>query len=174
MTSWLGFRLPVQFKVNQMIVTERAAPTVRTVLGVQNGLLTLKQSSNGTIVIGGGWQGHGDLHNGAWNIDPEAVVRNLQLARYVIPKVSNLRIVRTWLGLEALLPDYLPAVGAVPGVDGAYVIGCCRGGWAIGPCLGSLLADFILDKELRLPIFDPGRQIDAKPFAAAGSSSKSM
>ncbi len=174
MTSWLGFSLPVQYKVNQMIVTERTPELVRTVLGVQNGLLTLKQAANGTIVIGGGWQGHGDLENGAWHVEPEAVVRNLQLARFVIPQIKDLRVVRTWLGLEAVLPDYLPAVGAVPDVDGAYVIGCCRGGWAIGPCLGSLLADFILGRNLRLPIFDPGRKINAEPFAAAGSASKGM
>ena len=174
MASWLGFNLPVQYKVNQMIVTERTPTLVRTVLGVQNGLLTLKQATNGTIVIGGGWQGHGDLENGAWHIEPEAVVRNLQLARYVIPQIKDLRVVRTWLGLEAVLPDYLPAVGAVPGVEGAYVIGCCRGGWAIGPCLGLLLSDFILGRELKLPIFDPGRKIDAEPFAAAGSASKGM
>ncbi|MFT5447067.1 MAG: sarcosine oxidase subunit beta [Gammaproteobacteria bacterium] len=174
MASWLGFALPVQFKVNQMIVTERTRPVLRTVLGVQNGLLTLKQSSNGSIVIGGGWQGHGDLDKGAWHIEPDAVVRNLQLARYVMPKVSALRIVRTWLGLEAVLPDYLPAVGNVPGVDGAYVIGCCRGGWAIGPCLGATLADHILGRSSKLPIFDPGRRIDGKPFSAAGSGSKAM
>ena len=174
MAAWLGFRLPVQFKVNQMIVTERAKPVIRTVLGVQNGLLTLKQASNGTIVIGGGWQGHGDLDNGAYRIEPEAVVRNLQLARFVVPEVRNLRVVRTWLGLEALLPDYLPALGAVPGAPDAYVIGCCRGGWAIGPCLGALLADLMLGREPELPMFDPGRPITARPFAAAGDKSRGM
>ncbi len=174
MASWLGFDLPVQYKVNQMIVTERAPTLVRTVLGVQNGLLTLKQASNGTIIVGGGWQGHGDLERGAWHIEPDAVVRNLQLAGYVIPEIKNIRAVRTWLGLEAVLPDYLPAVGAVPGVKDAYIIGCCRGGWAIGPYLGKLLADFILDRPLKLPIFDPGRQITAEPFAAAGSASQGM
>jgi glycine/D-amino acid oxidase-like deaminating enzyme len=174
MAAWFGFNLPVQYKVNQMIVTERTSTLVRTVLGIQNGLLTLKQASNGTIIIGGGWQGHGDLENGAWHIEPDAVVRNLQLARHVIPEIGDLRVVRTWLGLEAVLPDYLPAVGAVPGVEGAYVIGCCRGGWAIGPCLGSLLADFIMGRNLKLPIFDPGRSIDAEPFAVAGSASKGM
>lgn len=174
MASWLGFRLPVQYKVNQMIVTERSSSLIRTVIGVQNGLLTLKQASNGTIVIGGGWQGHGDLEKGAWHIEPEAVIRNLQIARYVIPQIKDLRVVRAWLGLEAILPDYLPAVGAVPGVTGAYIIGCCRGGWAIGPCLGSLLANFILGRPLKLPIFDPGRKIDSPPFVAAGSGLKGM
>jgi glycine/D-amino acid oxidase-like deaminating enzyme len=174
MAAWLGFRLPVQFKVNQMIVTERSAPVIRTVLGVQNGLLTLKQASNGTIVIGGGWQGHGDLENGAYQVEPEAVVRNLQLARYVVPSVSNLRIVRVWLGLEALLPDYLPALGAIPGAENAFVIGCCRGGWAIGPCLGALLAERMLGREPELPLFDPGRAITARPFAEAGSRARGM
>jgi len=174
MVAWLGLRLPVQFKVNQMIVTERAKPVIRTVLGVQNGLLTLKQASNGSIVVGGGWQGHGDLEKGAYHIEPEAVIRNLQLAQYVVPAVRNLRVVRTWLGLEALLPDYLPALGAIPGATNAYVIGCCRGGWAIGPCLGALLADLILGREPDLPMFDPGRPITARPFAAAGSKARGM
>ena len=174
MAAWLGLSLPVQFKVNQMIVTERAQPVIRTVLGVQNGLLTLKQASNGTIVIGGGWQGHGDLVNGAYQVEPEALVRNLQLARYVVPAVGALRVARVWLGLEALLPDYLPALGAVPGTTNAFVIGCCRGGWAIGPCLGALLADLMLGREPELPLFDPGRTITGLPFAAAGSQAKGL
>jgi glycine/D-amino acid oxidase-like deaminating enzyme len=174
MAEWLGFALPVQFKVNQMIVTERAPVILRTVLGVQNGLLTLKQASNGTIVIGGGWQGHGDLENGAWGIEPDAVVGNLQLARFVVPGIGAHGVARTWLGLEAVLPDYLPAVGAIPGVENAYVIGCCRGGWAIGPCLGALLAELIAGREPDLPLFDPGRDFGGRRFANAGDRARGM
>jgi len=174
MAEWLGFSLPVQFKVNQMIVTERAPAILRTVLGVQNGLLTLKQASNGTIVIGGGWQGHGDLQNGAFGIEPDAVIGNLQLARFVVPQIGSHRVARTWLGLEAVLPDYLPAVGAVPGVDGAFVIGCCRGGWAIGPCLGALLAELVAGREPDLPLFDPGRDFGGRRFANAGDRTRGM
>jgi glycine/D-amino acid oxidase-like deaminating enzyme len=65
--------------------------------------------------------------------------------------------VRTWLGLEAHVPDMMPLVGAIPGIDEAYVIGAVRGGYTIGPFMGRLLGQRILGQEPEMPIFDPGR-----------------
>ena len=155
MARWLGYPLDVRYKVNQLVVTERLPPVVRTVLGVSNGMLTLKQAENGTVVMGGGWQGMGDLDTGGVGILSDSIAGNLQLGRYVIPALTGARLVRSWLGMEALMPDYNPVIGPIPGVEGAFIIGAVRGGWEIGPCLGQLLGDLILDREPELPLFDP-------------------
>ena len=60
MLAWLGVRLPIKVLVNQLSVTERIAPVMRTLVGIASGLLSLKQYPHGTVVIGGGWQGKGD------------------------------------------------------------------------------------------------------------------
>ena len=59
MLAWLGVHLPIKVLVNQLAVTERIAPVMRTVIGIASGLLSLKQYPHGTVVIGGGWQGRG-------------------------------------------------------------------------------------------------------------------
>lgn len=78
MARWLGYPLDVRYKVNQLVVTERLPPVVRTVLGVSNGMLTLEQAENGTVVMGGGWQGMGDLDQGGVGILSDSVTGNLQ------------------------------------------------------------------------------------------------
>ncbi len=166
MGQWLGVDLPVAFKVNQMSVTERMPPVLRTVLGVQNGLLTVKQPPNGTVVIGGGWQGRGDLDLGGTEIVPECLSANLQVAVHALPALRQARLVRGWLGMEAITADMLPLLGPLPGISGAFAIGACRGGWEIGPALGERMADVILGAAPAPPELDPGRPQPSARWAA--------
>jgi glycine/D-amino acid oxidase-like deaminating enzyme len=154
-----GVDIPVNCRVNQVSVTERMPPIMSRVLGIATSLLTLKQSQNGTVLIGGGWQGKGDPERGGYEVVPENLVGNLRLAGYVIPALRHARIVRTWLGLEGNVEDFLPLAGEIPGAKDAYVLGCVRGGFTIGPYIGSLLAQQILGHEPEMPLFDPARAV---------------
>ena len=154
-----GLHIPVSCRVNQVSVTERMPPIMNTVLGIATSLLTLKQSKNGTVLIGGGWQGKGDPQRGGYEILPENLVGNLRLASYVLPALRQARIVRTWLGVEGTSADVMPLVGDVPGAPNAYIIGCVRGGFTIGPYIGALLAEYILGREPEMPLFDPARAV---------------
>ncbi len=166
----LGLEFPVNCRINQIAVTERTRPLLRSVLGVATGLLTLKQSANGSVLIGGGWQGIGDPERGGVEIIPENLIGNLRLAHYAVPGLAETRVVRTWLGLEANVPDFMPLVGALPGIDDAFVIGCVRGGFTIGPFMGQLLAQRILGNEPEMPLFDPGRVLSTPvPALATGT-----
>ncbi len=159
--------LPINCRVNQVAVTERTRPILGSILGVATGLLTLKQSTNGSVLIGGGWQGIRDPKSGATAIIPENLIGNLRLAHYALPEVAKTRVVRTWLGLEANVPDFMPLVGPLPGVDDAFVIGCVRGGFTIGPYMGELLAQRILGNEPEMPLFDLDRMFSTENRAAA-------
>ncbi len=154
-----GINIPLTCRVNQVSVTERMPPIMRRVLGVATGLLSLKQSGNGTVVIGGGWQGKGDPARGGYEIIPENLIGNLRLAAYAVPALRQARVVRTWLGLEGMTQDEMPLVGELPGLPDAYVIGGVRGGFTIGPFMGKLLAQRILGQEPELPLFDPARAV---------------
>jgi sarcosine oxidase, subunit beta len=154
-----GITIPITCRVNQVSVTERMPPIMHTILGVATSLLTLKQSKNGTVIIGGGWQGKGDPDRGGREIIPENLIGNLRLASHVVPALREARIVRTWLGLEGNTADVMPIVGEIPGFSDAYVIGAVRGGFTIGPWMGTLLAKRILGEEPDMPLFDPARVI---------------
>ncbi len=161
-----GIRIPVNCRVNMVSVTERMPPIMKVVLGIATSLLTLKQSQNGTVLIGGGWQGKGDPDRGGYEIIPENLVGNLRLASYVVPALKNARIVRTWLGVEGNVEDTMPIVGNIPGASDAYVIGCVRGGFTIGPYMGLLLAQYILGQQPEMPLFDPTRVVVPQDDAA--------
>jgi glycine/D-amino acid oxidase-like deaminating enzyme len=158
MAAWFGIALPVTVLINQLIVTERMPPVMRTQLGIANGLLSLKQFENGTVLIGGGWQGIGTRADGRGEkFIPENLIGNMRLAAFVIPALRRARAVRSWLGLEAKTADELPVLGPLGGVPGAWIIGCAHSGYTSGPFMGKLLADAILGRELVLPLFPMDR-----------------
>jgi glycine/D-amino acid oxidase-like deaminating enzyme len=158
--AMLGVDLPVNARINTVSVTERLAPLTSTVIGHATGLLTMKQKTNGTVLIGGGWQGRGTPQEGRGEVTASSVQPNLALAQFALPALANARIMRSWTGFEANVPDFYPLAGALPGMEGAFVLGCVRGGYTIGPYISKLMGDFILDREPELPLFDPGRDFN--------------
>ena len=159
MLSWLGVSIAVKCLINQLIVTERMRPVMRTVLSVASGLLSLKQFGNGTVLIGGGWQGLGDTERGGVETLPDNLIGNLRLARWTVPALAEARITRIWLGLEAETADAMPLLGPVPGVRDAWVIGSAHSGYTSGPYLGRLLAEHLLGRETAHGLFDPARLV---------------
>ena len=157
MLAWLGVQIPIKVLINQLIITERVRPLMRTVLSVANGLLSLKQFANGTVLIGGGWQGDGDRERGGVESRPQNLVGNMRLAAYAVPALAEARIARIWLGLEAETADAMPIIGDVPGVPQAYVVGSAHSGYTSGPFMGRIMAQHILGQQPELPLFDPAR-----------------
>ena len=149
--------LPVAVRVNTVSVLERGPAIVRSVIGHATGLLTLKQKPNGSVLIGGGWQGSGSPEVGRGSVVAASLLTNLRLARFAVPGLADRRLLRSWTGFEAHVPDYYPLAGRLPGHDNAFVLGCVRGGYTIGPYIAHLMGDLILDKEPELPLFNPGR-----------------
>lgn len=159
-SAMLGVDLPVQARINTVSVTERMPPLVSTVIGHATGLLTMKQKANGTVLVGGGWQGRGTPQEGRGEVTAETVQPNLALAQFALPALAQARVLRSWTGFEANVPDFYPLAGSLPGVPDAFVLGCVRGGYTIGPYIGKLMGDFILGREPELPLFDPGRNFE--------------
>jgi glycine/D-amino acid oxidase-like deaminating enzyme len=157
MARWFGLAIPIKCLINQLAITERMRPCMRSVLGVASGLLSLKQFENGTVLIGGGWQGVGDPLRGGVELIPENFLGNIRLAVHTLPALRETRVVRAWLGLEAETADALPALGPLPGVANAWMIGSVHSGYTSGPYLGKLLAETILGRAPELGLFDPAR-----------------
>lgn len=157
--AMLDVSIPVKTLVNQLIVTERMPPIMRSVLSIANGLLSMKQFANGTVLIGGGWQGVGDRLRGPVEIIPQNLIGNLRLAQYVVPALAKARVARIWLGLESETTDGMPMIGPLPGRNDAWVIGCVHSGYTSGPYMGKLLAQTMLGETTELPLFDPARLV---------------
>ena len=154
-------------RVSQVTVTERQPPVIGTVLGTATDTLSLKQVENGTVLIGGGWQGIGSLRDGPREVIPEHVVGNLRLACATVPALAQARAVRTWLGLEARAADNLPLAGPLPGIADAWVLGAVHTGFALSPAIAEEMAAVMLGQKSVVPAFDPGRFAAAKASALA-------
>ena len=170
MAEEIDIPLPIRLRVNTVSATERTAPLIRTLIAHASGMLTLKQSGNGTVVIGGAWQGRGTPDNWHGDIDPETLTANLRLAQYVLPDLASARLARAWTGFEAQTPDSVPLAGLLPGTSNVFVLCCVRSGYTIGPYIGTLMGDLMLGREPELPLFDPARFFQDVQGQARGAS----
>jgi glycine/D-amino acid oxidase-like deaminating enzyme len=155
----LGVTLPVGLDVNMLTITEPARPVMDRIVTHVRDILTLKQYPNGTCMIGGGWQGHGDVASGRKDLDYESLLHNVRVAAAVVPGLAPLQLVRSWAGLEGNTADALPLLGRLPGHDNVFITACARGGFTLGPVLGRLLTELILHGTTAIDIapFDPAR-----------------
>lgn len=157
MAEQMGVPLAIRLRVNTVSVTERMPKLIHAVIAHASGMLTLKQAANGTVLIGGAWQGRGSPDDWHGDIAPESLIANLRLAQFVLPDLAGARVVRCWTGFEAQTPDSVPLAGPMPGANNVFVLCCVRSGYTIGPYIGALMADAMLGREPELPLFDPAR-----------------
>jgi glycine/D-amino acid oxidase-like deaminating enzyme len=112
----------------------------------------MKQTASGAVLIGGGKRGWGDLVTRARGLVDESMRLGVADAVAVLPVLSGTETTRSWVGLEGLTPDEMPIIDCLD--DGrAYVAaGFCGHGFAIGPVVGRLLSEWLLDGKPSLDL----------------------
>ena len=135
----LGEPVPLQPGSPMMMVTERLPRFVEPVLGAASRKLSFKQMPNGTLLIGGAHLARLDFSH-----------ERTELALF--PQLEDVRIVRTWAGVEAFMPDHLPVIspGKEQGVFHAF--GFSAHGFQLSPVVGQIIAELITDGKRSLPI----------------------
>jgi glycine/D-amino acid oxidase-like deaminating enzyme len=161
-----NLHLPLFAAPLTLTATERAAPFMPHLIQHVARRLSMKQTSSGNVLIGGGWpsrfaqRADGGLNLQARPIlDPDALIANLTIAAEVAPTVANLSVIRTWTGATTVTSDQLPLVGPVSQTPGVYVA-TGGSGFTLGPTFSRLLADLICgDQEAAraLAIVSPDR-----------------
>lgn len=65
----------------------------------------------------------------------------------IMPRLSNLRVRRTWRGLYPMTPDGFPIIGWSQEVEGFLTaVGMCGQGFMLGPGVGELLARMVTER----------------------------
>lgn len=147
-------------RTSMMIVTERTRPRVSPVVSSQGRKLSFKQTSAGTLLIGGGAQGRLAPDRNSASVDVRALAEAAQAAVRLFPWARGLRIVRSWAGMEAMTPDRLPVLGYSTQVEGLiHAFGFSGHGFQLVPSVGRALAALAMggrpDHDLRA--FSPAR-----------------
>jgi sarcosine oxidase, subunit beta len=169
----LGVRLPLATRALQMLLTEPAAGALAPVISAFDRKLSLKQLADGAWLIGGGWLADiPDEAGNRWTLRDDSVKASLDVAREIYPSVGDVRLARSWAGLEAFTPDELPVLGPVPGVDGLIVAaGFCGHGFALAPVVGDLLAGLTLGRDAHAGLWR-GLRVDRFDLTGAVRPSK--
>jgi len=148
-----GDDIPLETKASMMIVTERIAPFVRPTVITVGRKLSVKQTIQGTLLIGGGQQGRPDLQSEKSEIDARALSESAAAAVALFPAIANLRIVRTWAGLEAKTVDNMAIAGLSPTVPGLlHLFGFSGHGFQLVPALGVAAAELLLDGRSKVDL----------------------
>lgn len=159
-----GTVLPVSPVGLTMTATARSAPLVRHLVQHAGRRLSMKQTVEGNVLIGGGWPAR--LHHEHGLIDLErkpelllaSLAGNMAAAAAVVPGVAHLPVLRVWTGMTALVADQLPLIGEVPRAAGAFI---ATGGSAftLGPTYARVLANKVLGRpdEFDVSRYDPNR-----------------
>lgn len=143
--AMVGDEIPLGTKASMMMVSERVAPLVKPVVSVMGRALSFKQSDQGTLVIGGGLQGIPDLDKETSAVQLGVLAKGARAATDLFPGVRNVRLVRTWAGLEAKTPDLLPIIGPAVNAPGVFhAFGYSGHGFALVPVVGQVIADLVV------------------------------
>ncbi|MFI6588420.1 NAD(P)/FAD-dependent oxidoreductase [Embleya sp. NPDC050493] len=151
-------RLPLVPVALTMTVTAAAPPLIPHLVQHAGRRLSLKQTEEGNVLIGGGRAAKFVQHAGALDLDarPElrldSVFAGADAAR-VVPAVQRLPVLRIWSGATSLAPDQLPLLGAVPRRPDFFVA-TGGSGFTLGPTYSRLLAEQVLTGTTGLPLDD--------------------
>lgn len=155
-----GVTLPVSAVGLTMAATARTPIFIKYLIQHAGRRLSMKQTPEGNVLIGGGWPAALPQTAGIPDLDrqPELLLPSLagsmHAATAVVPAVRDLQVLRVWTGATALVADQLPLIGAVPKVGGLFI---ATGGSAftLGPTYAQILADDILGRP---------RMFDTSPY----------
>jgi glycine/D-amino acid oxidase-like deaminating enzyme len=144
--AMVGVTLAIEGEPIQASVTERVAPLLPHLLYYTGSMLTLKQSAQGTVLIGGGWPAALDPQQRPV-VDAESLVRNLAVAVDVVPSLASVHVVRSWAGVVNGTEDWRPILGNCASVPGFYVAFFPWVGFTAGPLAGRIIASLVQGKR---------------------------
>jgi len=144
MANMAGFRLPVESRPLQALVSEPIKPILDTVVMSNAVHGYLSQSDKGDLVIGAGVDGYnGYGQRGSFTVIEHTVAAILEM----FPIFSRVRMNRQWGGIVDVCPDACPIISKTP-VQGLYFnCGWGTGGFKATPGSGWVFAHTMAHDE---------------------------
>lgn len=145
-----GVQLRTRSEGLHVNVTEPRPPILGPMLQHIGRRLTLKQATNGTFIIGGGWPARPEPPPARESVRWSSAAGNAAVAVRVLPVLADVRLLHTWTGVMAFTDDLLPIVGEAGSLSGYYVC-VASTGFTLGPYLARMLAEHLLGDRAHLP-----------------------
>lgn len=143
--AWFEERVQLKPEIPQILVTEPTRHRIGPVLGVIGGDLYLRQIDRGNIIFGGG-EGRPNAGFTRSRPLPEVSRRAAEMAIRIVPDIARLNIIRSWTGVDGDTTDGSPVIGPSESHPGLYhAFGFCGHGFQLGPAVGAVLSELIVD-----------------------------
>ena len=150
--SAFGEAVPVSPLSPNMLVTEPVRWFIEPNLGVVGGNVYLRQIRRGNIIFGGG-HGENDPSVPRSRPLPDVAAQGMQLALELVPALAGVQVIRSWSGIDGEMPDGIPVIGPSLTTKGlVHAFGFSGHGFMLGPAIGAILAELVLDGKTDVPL----------------------
>lgn len=147
-----GEPVPIAVLTPNLCVTEPLPYFLVPNLGVVGGNAYARQIARGNVIFGGG-DGEGDPVALRSRPLPEPTLEAMRLVSGLIPRLAEAHVIRTWTGMDGVMPDHIPVMGfsrTTPGLIHAF--GFSGHGFQLGPGVGAVLAELAVEGRTSTPI----------------------
>jgi sarcosine oxidase subunit beta len=153
LAEMVGDHAPLFKKASVLTVTARTSRFLEPVVLLRGRKLSFKQMANGTVVIGGGYDGKLDSESEKTVVDFTELKTMAQTVLDLFPFLNQLPIVRHWPGIVGRMPDNIPVIGPSQHAKGVYhAFGFSGHGFQLGPIVGQTMSELILDGRPSIPV----------------------
>ena len=136
----LGVEIPVAAEPLHMNVTEATGAIMPHLVQHAELALTMKQLKTGQLLIGGGWPARYSRELRTPEVLSDSLLGNLALARRLVPGIGDLRVLRTWAGINTMV-DLTSVLGEIDGLPGIFVAIPGDAGFTLAPYCARLVAE---------------------------------
>ena len=145
--------VPLKAGAPMLLITERLPRFIEPVISAASRKLSLKQMQNGTVLIGGAHMAELNIEQHTTEMNWRKLAVSARTVLALFPQLKNVRIVRSWAGIEAFMPDNLPVICSSHTSTNAYhAFGFSAHGFQLSPIVGKILSQLILDGHTEFPI----------------------
>lgn len=149
----LGEPVPLEVIAPMLMITAPMPAFIKPVVILRGRKLSFKQFGNGTVLIGGGYQGRAVRDENRTILDWGKLATNAETVWDLFPIMRGALIVRAWAGIEARMPDDLPVFGRSVKHEGVFhQFGFSAHGFQLGPGAGAVMAEIIATGRSNVPI----------------------
>src|SRR5207302_3024251 len=140
-----GESVPEVVMAPNMCVSEPLPYFMVPNFGVCGGGVYVRQIPRGNVIFGGG-RGIADRERLRGYPVAETTLDAMRQTIALVPRLRHAQVIRTWTGIEGVMPDDIPVIGKSRTTTGLFhAFGFSGHGFQLGPVMGVVLSELILD-----------------------------
>lgn len=145
----LGLHIPVEPARNFIGVTQRVRPFFTEFVSSHDMRIYFRPARAGHVHVGGVMVTNNTFDKHI----PAEGFSHLSNLTLMVPALRNTNFLRAWAGTLAMTPDRLPIIGPVHAIRGCLLAtGFSGHGFCLGPIVGKLLSELVVDGEPSMPL----------------------